>query len=913
MTFLSMLAQVLIGPLKLIFEVIYSYACIIIGHPGLAIIFLSLAINILVLPLYRRADAMQEEARDREAGLQEGVAHIRKVFSGDERMMILQTYYRQNHYRPLETLNGSISLLLEIPFFIAAYQFLSHLPLLNGVSLFMIKDLAKPDGLIVIGGLAINALPILMTLINIISSVLYLKGFPLKTKIQLYGMALFFLVFLYTSPSGLVFYWTLNNLFSLCKTIFYKLKNPRKVLNWLCAAAGLTMLVCGLSKISHMDLKSAFVLFVLGLALLLPLLITLLQKKGHSFSIKRHSEPDRKLFLLGTIFLTVLTGLQIPSVFIAASPLEFVNITYFYHPLWYIISSFCFAAGTFLVWMRMFYWLANRKGKIIFERLIVVLCGAALVNYMFFGTDLGIISSSLRYNNGLFFTGLEKIQNLLVLLGVAIVLLLVLWRWKRVITAALLITILAFGSMSAVNVMAIKDSINELSIAQSAPQFRLSQTGNNVVIIMLDRALGEDIPYIFHEKPELEEQFDGFTYYENVVSFGGHTNLAFPAMIGGYEYTPVELNKRSTESLVSKHNEALKVMPVIFSENGYETTICDPAYANYKEIPDLRIYNDYPEIQTYITNGYFSDDVQKQTDVERNQRNFFCFSVMKCAPLALQPTIYNAGNYRNLLIFNHELASMEIDAEFMNSYSTLTNLSYMTKVTGDDVDTFLFLANDLTHAPTILQAPDYVPVAHVDNAAYDAEHADRFNLGNREMNIGPLQLYHYHVNMAAMLQLGKWMDYLKANGVYDNTRIILVSDHGFSVDQIKELVFDEQGELDNKLKDVEFYYPLLMVKDFHAEGFHTSDEFMTNADVPTLAMAELIQNPINPFTGKEINNAEKYAHEQFIILSPLWRIQQNNGNTFLPAQWASIKDNLWDINNWAFYDEPIVLDEHAMP
>lgn len=67
-----------------------------------------------------------------------------------------------------------------------------------------------------------------MTLINVISSAIYLKGFPLKTKIQLYGMALFFLVFLYTSPSGLVFYWTLNNLFSLGKTLFYKIKKPSK-------------------------------------------------------------------------------------------------------------------------------------------------------------------------------------------------------------------------------------------------------------------------------------------------------------------------------------------------------------------------------------------------------------------------------------------------------------------------------------------------------------------------------------------------------------------------------------------------------------------------------------------------------------------------------------------------------------
>ena len=36
-------------------------------------------------------------------------------------------------------------------------------------------------------------------------------------------MALAFLIFLYDRPSGLVFYWTLNNLFSLIKNVFYKI------------------------------------------------------------------------------------------------------------------------------------------------------------------------------------------------------------------------------------------------------------------------------------------------------------------------------------------------------------------------------------------------------------------------------------------------------------------------------------------------------------------------------------------------------------------------------------------------------------------------------------------------------------------------------------------------------------------
>ena len=219
--------SIFIGPLKLVFEIIYSLAYRFLDDPGLSIIALSLAMNLLVLPLYRRADAMQEQARDTENKLSRVVSHIKKTFTGDERMMILQTYYRQNNYKPTDALRGSVSLLLEIPFFMAAYQFLSSMYVLEGVPFGPITDLASPDGLITVAGITINVLPVLMTAINVVSSAIYLKGFPLKTKIQLYGMAAFFLVFLYNSPSCLVFYWTLNNLFSLLKTIFYKIKNPK--------------------------------------------------------------------------------------------------------------------------------------------------------------------------------------------------------------------------------------------------------------------------------------------------------------------------------------------------------------------------------------------------------------------------------------------------------------------------------------------------------------------------------------------------------------------------------------------------------------------------------------------------------------------------------------------------------------
>lgn len=917
MTFFSILETLLLGPLKLIFEVIFDIGYRLVGHPGLAIIFLSFAMNILVLPLYRRADAMQETVRDTEAKLRDGAAHIKKTFSGDERMMILQTYYRQNHYRPTDALRGSAALLLEIPFFIVAYQFLSHLEALQGCFFGPIADLGAPDGLLVIGGASINLLPILMTLVNVASGALYLKGFPLKNKIQVYGMALFFLVFLYDSPACLVFYWTLNNVFSLAKNIFYKLKDPQKILCVLCAGIGtLFLLYGGIISYSSSIYKKVFVIGV-GLLLLLPAFLLALKKTVHFRASE--PQPNPKLFLLGTVFLTILTGLLIPSALIADSPQEYVDITYFYHPLWYIVSSFCMAAGAFLIWMRVFYWLASPKARHLFDQLVWILCGVALVNYMFFGTDLGVISSTLQYERGMFFSKRQQLINLLTLAVVAAVLYFCARKWKRVPVNMLIISVAAMGVMSAWNLVTIAASIAELSAdgffagetsGSEAPHFRLSTTGKNVVVLMLDRAMGEYVPYMFNEKPELKEKFDGFTYYENTISFAGYTNFAAPALFGGYEYTPVEINKRKEEPVVSKHNEALKVMPVIFSDNGYEVTVCDPPTTG--GVCDLSIYDDCSGVTAYITEGRFGASTQKLKAIEQNRRNFFFFSVMKSSPLFFQPSLYYKGKYCQAVPANQVREGLSVssgvDVRFMEAYQVLASFPSMTKVTSDAANTLLLLVNNATHQPMLVQEPDYTPAQKVDNTVYDAEHTDRFVVNGRELKVeNDYQMAHYQTNMTAMIQLGNWFDYLRENNVYDNTRIILVSDHGRDVFQLDELIIGDEYQ-----KDMEPYYPLLMVKDFDSEGFVTSGTFMTNADVPSLAMKDIIQNPKNPFTGNVISDDEKTAHDQFIFTRD-WDNTEQDANVFPPASWAGVRDNIWDKSNWILYDEPIVLDEHAMP
>lgn len=929
MTFFEIIYTVFIGPLKLLFEIIYEFANRYVDNPGLSIIFLSLIMNILVLPLYRRADYMQEQARDIDAKLSNGVAHIKKTFSGDEKMMMLQAYYRQNNYKPTDALKGSVSLLLEIPFFIAAYQFLSHLEILKGVSLGAIADLSRPDRMLVIGGFAINLLPIIMTSVNIISSFLYLKGFPTKTKIQLYGMALFFLVFLYNSPSGLVFYWTLNNVFSLIKTIFYKLKNPKKVLRVLLAVLGMPLFIYSAFIYDTPSLKKRLLLIFIALLFMLPLAFNIIKSRVNinkaSEKLEKiignvpNSEHQGKLFLMGTIFLTVLVGLLIPSNFIAASPQEFVDITYFHNPVWYIVGSLALAAGTFLVWLRVFYLLASPRGKVFFERLVFIMCGLMLVDYMFFGTGLGTISSTLQYSSSMIFSRKEQLINLLVLMAAALIMYILVLKFYRMAVSVLLIASVALSVMSVVNISTIKSSVDKIVVENVSDDvtFRMSTSGKNVVVIMLDRGMGAYIPYIINEKPELMEKFAGFTYYSNTISFGNSTNFGAPTLLGGYEYTPVEMNKRADEPLVAKHNEAVKVMPVLFSDNGYEVTVCDPVYANYQWYSDTSIFNEYPDINACVTEGRFSSSQTKQQRIDNNRRNFFCFSIMKTMPLLVQPTIYANGTYnQNQSVDSGVQTAWGISkAEglstlFMDAYNVLTSLPFMTDVTDENVNTFLYLTNNATHEPMLLQEPEYVPAENLDNRKYDAEHADRFTVDGRVMRVEDYkQMAHYQSNMAVLITLGEWFDFLREQNLYDNTKIIIVSDHGRHLGHFDELAMG--GE--DALKNVEMYYPLLLVKDFNSTEFTVSEEFMTTADVPTLAVKDLIDNPVNPFTGKVINNSEKTAHEQYIIMSNEYDVNVNNGNTFLPARWARVKDDLWNKENWEYYEEEIVLDEYAFP
>ena len=924
--FSQILYSLIIGPLELFFEVVFAVANRIINNPGLSIITLSLAMNFLVLPLYKRADAMQEEERQIDQKLAPWVKHIKGAFKGDERFMILQTYYRQNNYKPTDALKGSISLLLEIPFFIAAYRFLSNLQILKGVQFGPIADLGAPDAMFVVAGFTVNVLPILMTLINFISASIYMKGFPLKSKIQMYGMAVIFLVFLYDSPAGLVFYWTLNNLFSLVKNIFYKLKNPKKVLAILAAITGIGLVAAGILH-PQTSIKREMLVVGLGFVLMIPLvarkLRTMLGVKTESSAgnetISSVDKKSDKLFFAGMIFLAVMVGLFIPSGVIKASPQEFINKSHYVNPAIYVVNSLALAFGTFVVWCGVFYKLATEKGKSIMAYGGWAISVVAIVDFMFFGKDYGTILNTLTFAREIDASMKEQLINLLLIVLVSGGCFVV-YKWKRdYIKNVIAIAVLALIIMSGLNISAItssakevKDQIDNGDTGQLT--IPLSKNGKNVVVFMLDRAIGQYIPYIMNEKPELKDAFSGFTYYANAISYGGFTNVGTPVLYGGYDYRPEQINTRDNELLVDKHNEALKVLPVLFNENGYKVTVCDPPYAGgYHWTPDLSIYNDYPEINAYRAEGMFNVSDSYENMKANYDRNFFCYSIFKIAPVVLQESLYNNGSYNKadagVVTADADISkyigkqtvispsqAVGVGQAFMDNYYVMDKLADITTVSNGSENTFLIMSNEMTHEPNLLDESTYEPAACVDNTEFDASHLDRFNLDGRILNAtNDLDMAHYQVNMAALLKIEKWIKYMKDQGVYDNTRIIIVSDHGRDLYEFDDM----QKEMGGDTSDTMFFNAFMLVKDFGDGEFKRSDEFMTLGDVAALATEGVIDNPINPFTGTDLSNTSAKQGKQMILLTN-WDTETNNGTKFAGGDWYSVHDNIYDMNNWSY-------------
>ncbi len=913
-----------IFPIETVISVFYWLFLQMFEIHGIAIICLSVTVNIILLPLYNVAERWQQRERNIQAHLKNKLDDIRAVFKGAERHMIIRTYYRQNHYHPFYSLRNVIGLAIQIPFFIAAYHFLSHMPMsAKTSSYYFIKDLMRPDALLTVSGLSINLLPVVMTVINLVSAFVYSGKLQKKEKNQLFIMALLFLVLLYNSPAGLVLYWTMNNVISLIKNIINSGRNPRKYFYITLAGfaafmfvyslllryplfmrlAGLDGFVFKAKKIRQINIiTGSFFAFVL----LFPVFSKFIHKAVENIfsGLKNSLKDGTAVFALSCIILFMLTGLVAPSFLISGSPLEFAEVISGgnYNPSWAIVKSALQAFSLFIFIPSVIYILFSRDVKKYLILLSFLFAVTALVNIFIFSGSYGVISPDFTFDNSQILKP-EVYQVFLNFSGIvsaaALSVFLIKKKYYKIINNLLIIIIISLASISAFNIHKINSefrhmlSYNSVLTFEEKNQkskniFTLSKKGENVFVIMLDRALGGLMGEVLNHNPEFLEQMTGFVWYPNTVSFNGHTLLGAPPLFGGYEYTPVEMNKRDKLPLVDKHNEALLVMPRIFLESGYEVKVTDPSNANYSEIPDLSIFKEYPGIKAELIVGKFTSDWINENIKDDSNSNIsevlneylLNFSIFRIAPNFLRSRIYDSSRWLKPVKANLPL-------RFIDSYSIL---DYLPRITGFDAEknTFNMTVNYTIHEPRILNI--YLPEEFRSTLSED------FNYKTSIQDSYTLK--HFYTQIGAFQKLCKWFNYLKENNVYSNTKIIIVSDHGRR--DIVDPFFINFSD-DNKLtNNYTYYHPLLLVKEFNAEGkLKISDDFMTNADVPSIAVSHL-DNGVNPFTGNPIKGEQKKDGVDIVTVHT-WKEDLNYSKykfKFSDKDIIHVKNNIFIKENW---------------
>ena len=429
---------------------------------GWAIIVMSLVVNTVILPIYLKAERWQEDERSIRKSFEKDEAMIKRTFKGQERFAMITTLHRQAGYSPLLTLRSSVGFFLQIPFFFAAYHFLSHFEPLQGISFLGLADLSKPDELFKIGDFAINFMPILMTVINIASALIYTKNLSKRDKYQLYGMAALFLVLLYNAASGLVLYWTFNNIYSLVKNTVIK---QTSCLNFTLTLPKLS-LNCNFFKCLHLFSDT----------------------KKHDWS------SLQQLFWPATLLWLGLTFIYFPVKLYTSDPITFST------PMDEVVSSLI-GGCQLVIFVIFLLWFICRSGlRTSLSFLALTILISSILFAFVFEHDLGALDAFVFQKP----EALKSKWNKFIDFGVIVFAILFVWciakfnlirAFKNFATLSL-ITVLGISIFYASPYITNKDHLaaqqqNSINPPEEVQKlFTFSKNGQNIVVLMLDMFTG---------------------------------------------------------------------------------------------------------------------------------------------------------------------------------------------------------------------------------------------------------------------------------------------------------------------------------------------------------------------------------------------------------------------------------------
>ena len=312
------------------------------------------------------------------------------------------------------------------------------------------------------------------------------------------------------------------------------------------------------------------------------------------------------------------------------------------------------------------------------------------------------------------------------------------------------------------------------------------------------------------EVPEAFREHKGFTWYPNTLSAGFETMTSIAALAGGPKYRVHEINSRNYESVGSAINEAYGVYVDAFAPKGYQVTYVNPCFLRDCHRLDKRIHC----IDTTVPYGiYYHDKEEPDAPLLQGDSHvpilLAMVSLLKASPFFLKSWIYDNEGYLGANSLPQKHAALNT-TKVMEGWAVLRVLARESNADSTS-KTFKFIQLNIPHGPNAL---------------------------NHDCKLQPEKATMFTESVCALKEIAVLLAWMRETGIYDVTKIVVVSDHGWHVDNP---MFPHDFEKVFPKLDGFFAYvpghvqPLLLVKDFDAKGdFRRSDTFLSNSDVPSI-------------------------------------------------------------------------------
>lgn len=254
---------------------------------------------------------------------------------------------------------------------------------------------------------------------------------------------------------------------------------------------------------------------------------------------------------------------------------------------------------------------------------------------------------------------------------------------------------------------------------------------NNVLVIVLDEFQSDYFGFIADKYPQEVRELDGFIFYRNTISRFPTTRASLPSILTGTLYR----NEKSYYDYITESSEKFNLIQA-YKNKSYSTTFAGHMGSVFSDFIPM-------EKVTDRRNTIYFHPVLEYLD----------YSAFRAFPTFLKPVIFNNGNWFFTFIFRKEYPPKQYGADIR----FLELLEKYASINSDKKGSFKFLHFFIPHAPWCVN----------ENLKFDTT---LFG------DTGYLNQARGAIKLASRILIT-----LKRIGIYDNSEIVIMSDHGTGV------------------------------------------------------------------------------------------------------------------------------------